>query len=160
MPSGTKWRAWIARQTGHPRLADAHCRASRPGSGRRRRLVHRRDVPGADPREHWRGQGVRGSRAGPGRWSAPARSAPWHAPLQQWFGRPPLSNRPRSVDHAAFAELRPSRWTLLVEAVDAALPRLLRLHAKRETDALANGGTCLGHPVRVVNLRLVIHDEE
>src|SRR5712671_2179460 len=73
--------------------------------------------------------------------------------------RPPCSGR--SAMPERFTRSLSHVRRLPVEAAVGGGCRLLaRLHAKRETDALAHGRACLGHAMRVVNLRLVVHDQK
>src|SRR3954468_24917540 len=74
--------------------------------------------------------------------------------------RPPWSGRSAMPERFTRSFSHPTRFPV-ADAVAIGWPRLLiRLHAKRQTDAFADGRARLGYTVGIVNLRRVVHDQE
>src|SRR3954470_5503420 len=74
--------------------------------------------------------------------------------------RPPWSGRSAMPERFTRSFSHPSRLPVAARVLIGLRRLLVRLYAKRQTDAFADGRARLGYAVGIVNLRRVVHDQE
>src|SRR4051812_29748107 len=74
--------------------------------------------------------------------------------------RPPWSGRSAMPERFTRSFSHPSRLPVAAGVLIGFRRLLVRLHAKRQTDAFADGRARLGYAVGIVDLRRIVHDEK